>query len=361
MSERQIILVGGGHSHLEVLKLITKKQVSGAKFTLISKERFVYYSGMMPRLIMGDISKNELKIDLLQLATRCGWTFICDEVVAVNSTTKSVRLSCGDELYYDLLSLNLGGHQEKLSPIDSSSLVYLRPFSEFLNKWHEIQRICSICQSPDFIVVGGGAAAVEVAVALKVKLNKNHATGSQVHLVSIGQRLCEGYFESVSKKIQNKVSQLGVVLHLNEHITSIEKGRVTLKLGKFLQFNKVFVATPNKRVLLMQGKADDCLRLKDDVFVVGEGAELNSYPDLPRSGVVAVRQGQLLGKNILRWLRSQPLQKFKADKYYLNILVTSERKAALVWGPIFFEGRLPRILKDFIDKKYIKSFRLPRS
>ena len=59
-----LVLIGGGHSHLSVIMELSKKPLKGNRITLISNEIDTPYSGMIPGFIEGIYSWRESHIDL---------------------------------------------------------------------------------------------------------------------------------------------------------------------------------------------------------------------------------------------------------------------------------------------------------
>jgi NADH dehydrogenase FAD-containing subunit len=355
---KTIILAGSGHAHLEVIGAFSKTELAAHKFILISPHRQTYYSGLIPRLIAGEISTTSLTINSADFAEAKGFTYIQDSVQSVDSINNCVTLASQKKIQFDLLSLNVGGELQKITSESPLQTIYLRPFDEFMLKWHEAQKICNNQNNPKFIVVGGGAAAVEVATALRIRLNKNQAQKGEVHLVSKGPRLCQNYSEQISASIKTSLLNFNIRVHLNEQVTEIFSKYIHLHLNKKIDFDLIFVVTPTVPSKIISEKIDSTLRISQNIFAVGDGTEMRDLPKLPRSGVIAVHQGRHLIKSIRNILLGLDPTEFQIRTKQLNILITGENTARLVWGGLSFEGTWPLHIKNWIDQHYIKKFKL---
>src|SRR5258708_19913987 len=66
--ETDILLLGAGHAHVEVLRRFAMRPEPGVRLTLIGREPETPYSGMLPGLIRGDYTFEQAHIDLAPLA-----------------------------------------------------------------------------------------------------------------------------------------------------------------------------------------------------------------------------------------------------------------------------------------------------
>ncbi len=356
LSLKHILLIGNGHSHLEVLKKLSQKETSTNQYTLISPEPISYYSGLLPRLIMGDILVDSLIIQSAQYAVSKGVKFINDRLVSFNPEDKVANFASGLALNFDILSIDVGGKPKKIDSEDPFNTVYIKPISEFVLQWHEIQRLCSHGQNPSFVVVGGGPVAVEVATALKIRLNRNKALKAQVHVVTDADRICQQYSEKISQQILKSLQKISIRVHLNEKISKVFPKYLLLKTAEKITFDKVFIALPNDRPDFTKNPVNRKLLLEKNIFAVGDCAQMKDYPNLPKSGVIAVYQGRHLAKNLRKLIQDEDLIDYHPSKHQMNILISSQYGARLVRGPITFEGRLARQLKNYIDLKYMQQF-----
>lgn len=71
-----IVLLGGGHAHVHVLKAFAMKPEPGVRLTLVTRDLETPYSGMLPGVIAGLYSEAEAHIDLLRLSAVTGTRMI---------------------------------------------------------------------------------------------------------------------------------------------------------------------------------------------------------------------------------------------------------------------------------------------
>ena len=109
---QDLVLVGGGHSHVLVLRMLAMKPLAGLRITLVSPASHTPYSGMLPGLIAGHYTFEQTHIDLARLCQWAGVRFIAATVTAVDPNHQTLALAGRPSIAYDVLSLDIGSQPE---------------------------------------------------------------------------------------------------------------------------------------------------------------------------------------------------------------------------------------------------------
>ncbi|MBP9916819.1 MAG: pyridine nucleotide-disulfide oxidoreductase, partial [Thiobacillaceae bacterium] len=102
---RDIVLIGGGHSHAVALRMWAMQPVPGARLTLICTDTETPYSGMLPGFIAGHYDCEDIHIDVRRLAEFAGARYYRDEVVGLDRAERRVICRHRPPVAYDLLSI----------------------------------------------------------------------------------------------------------------------------------------------------------------------------------------------------------------------------------------------------------------
>ena len=104
----QLVLAGGGHSHALLLRrwVMRPKQRPKGLITLVNRSSTTLYSGMVPGLIAGIYSSDEVAIDLRRLAEEAGVAFVQAEIQGLDITSQTLQLEGRLPLPFTQLSLD---------------------------------------------------------------------------------------------------------------------------------------------------------------------------------------------------------------------------------------------------------------
>jgi len=318
---RRLLLVGGGHAHVEVLRRFGLVPEPGVEIVLVSPAPATPYSGMLPGLVAGHYRHAECHIDLPALCRFAGARFTQDAVTGLGDGGRGVLLETGTGLEADLLSLDVGSTPPR-SRITGAAAVGtgVKPVDAFLA---ELDRRLSWPPPvpPRVLVVGAGAGGVEIALALRHRLDQaGAASGSlrwQVGLVASGPALLPGHGQAVRRRIARLLDHRGLRVHLGVAVAAADAGGA--------------------------------------VFAAGDVATLAERTH-PKSGVYAVRQGPPLAANLRRALTGQPLLVWQPQRHTLALLATGPRHAVASWGPLSVASAWVWHWKDRIDRGFMRRY-----
>ena len=71
---RHLVLVGGGHTHVHVLRALAMRPEPGLRVTLVSPGARSHYSGMLPGRLAGLYDLEESSIDVAALSARAKYS-----------------------------------------------------------------------------------------------------------------------------------------------------------------------------------------------------------------------------------------------------------------------------------------------
>ncbi|MCI0745175.1 MAG: selenide, water dikinase SelD [Verrucomicrobia subdivision 3 bacterium] len=371
---KEVVLLGGGHSHVAVLKMFGMDPVPGARVTLICKDVMTPYSGMLPGLIAGHYSFDEAHIDLRKLCRFAGAQFYRAEAAGLDLENRLVLLKDRPPVRFDLLSINTGSTPRSHDvPGAAKYTIPVKPVERFLAKLPEIinqaqsarGRTCRIA------VVGGGAGGVELALSVQFHLSsvrREDASSREFHLVTDTDVILPTHNRRVQSKYARILRERGVRVHLRHAVVRVEPGLLHREPGEPVPFDIAFWVTSAAAPpwFAQAGlKADaggfiavnDCLQSLSHpfVFAAGDVAAVLNHPR-PKSGVFAVRQGRPLADNVRRALTGQPLQSFSPQRQFLSLISTGNKYAVASRGPFAFEGEWVWRWKDWIDRRWMRKY-----
>lgn len=159
-----LVLVGGGHAQIAVLKAFAMKPVPGLRLTIVTSSSRTPYSGMLPGYVEGVWHDEDLHIDLRHLAQAANARIIVATVTGINADLKQIHFDDRPALDFDVLSLNIGG-QPNINSIKgaANNTIPVKPIAGFQARF---EALFAQPLPRKLAVIGGGAAGCELALAL---------------------------------------------------------------------------------------------------------------------------------------------------------------------------------------------------
>lgn len=362
----RLVLAGGGHAHLGVLADWISHRPADIETWLITPEPFSAYSGMIPGWMAGFYNPDQLRIDLRPLADRAGVKLVLASVCGLEADHRRIILSDGRSLAYDWLSLAVGGEVDVSTlALLGNRLLPVRPSNAFTAQWPGVLKEAALLPRYRLIVVGGGAAGVELALAAMCGLRNVNAQPS-VTIVTDDTGLVAGHCQAVRMKVRAALVSAGIKVRLG-HAAGTSSG-LLLADGTTLNADCVIAATGSKAphwlknsglMLNSQGflaiDADLRSQSHSHVFAAGD-IVARMDRNVARSGVHAVKAGPVLAANLRAAISGGDFRPYLPKPRTLYLLATADRRAILSWGAITHSGRIVWRLKDWIDRRFVMRF-----
>ena len=369
---RHLVLLGGGHSHLAVMRRLAMRPVDGLRLTLVAREVHAPYSGMLPGLLHGWYGFDDCHFDLRRLAAAAGARLQIAAGVGLNPAARTLALDDGAVVDYDVLSINCGA-TPRLPPVvdPAARIVAVKPISVLLPFWRAaLRRIRARSDRGEVsrvVVVGAGAAGCELALALASQVRTLRVEISIVDAGDApGRSLARGARRSLAAALQSQA----VAMLPGRRVVAIAPGQLDCASGERILADEVIWATSVSGPPWLAGSGlvqsehgllvvDETLRCvgHDDLFAAGDVAFLPAQPR-PRAGVFAVRQGPVLAENLVRAILGQPLVAYRAQSRFLSIIALPGRHAIASRGSLSATGAWVWRLKDVIDRRFMSRFDL---
>ncbi len=370
VTSRTILLAGGGHAHVEVLRRFGERPAPGVSLVLVSPDRHVSYSAMLPGLVAGHYAQGETQIDLEPLARYAGARFVRDRVAALDPEGAEATTESGDRFRFDLASLDVGSTPDLDFPGARGHATGVKPIGAFLDRWERVLADVAAGRTVRIAMVGGGAGGVELLLAMHYRLSRIAAPRPpRLALVTDRTNLPD----APSRALLARLREAGVEIHVGRGADRFDEAGVGLAGGGHVAADVVFCATPARAApwlaasgLACDGRGfvrvDDHLRSPSHphVFAAGDCASQDGR-DYPRSGVYAVRQGPPLARNLHAAAMGGRLAPFVPPRRTLALVSTGGRHAVAFRGRWSVAGAWVWRWKDRIDRRFLDRYRVDRA
>jgi selenide,water dikinase len=298
---------------------------------------------------------------------------ILEPAVRIDATTKRIHLAARPPIRYDLAAVDIGSTVAGLElPGVREHALPTRPVGRLVGRVEEVSATARKSGVGSFrvVVVGGGAAGVELAFTFRERLRRERPD-VQVTLVEASPRLLPGYPASLARRIEAALARRGIKVVTGCKVASVERSAVCLADGSSLScealiwvagavshplFRESGLPTDSRGFVLTRPSLQVVGR--DDLFATGDCATLEDFPQTAKAGVYAVRQGPYLIRNLRAALAGEPLTRYRPQRDFLTLLNLGDGEAVgSKWG-VSFEGRWVMRWKDWIDRRFMHRFQM---
>ena len=370
---KRLVLAGGGHAHVEVLRDLAEHPDDRWEVTLVTPYPWLTYSGMVPGLLAGHYELDDCTIDLIALAGRARAHLVLASVSLVSARANEVICANGTVLPYDVLSINVGNVPfiGKARGVEKHA-VPVRPLERAVKGFNEVLGRARDGRMAVVTVVGAGAAAVELACAMNHRFQRElFEVATHVRVIGDKPALVPELPLGARLRLRRAMRQRGVEAQLGSAVTEVGAGYIRLASGLEFATDAVFWVTGATAPpwIAESGIAcdehgfmltNDLLQSPSHPNILGAGDCVNElgHP-LPKAGVFAVRAAPVLAANLRAVLEGRALQPHIPKTRYLSLVSTGDRHAVAAWNGFSWSGGWVWRLKDRIDRAWVSRYRDP--
>jgi NADH dehydrogenase len=379
----RVLILGGGFAGMRTAECLEQQFRFNASLsiTLVSETNALLFTPMLAEVAGSSLEPSHISTPLRSSLRRT--EFIRGRVAAVDLAGRRVildsdpaagRAGLRREIPYDHLVFALGAVSNYLgmANLEKYSFNFKSLLDAIRIRNHVIEMFERADREPEparrlalltFVIAGGGFAGVELAGALNdyahgiladyPKLRKEEL---RVVLVHSRDRILPELSESLGRYAQRRMEDRGVVFRLGTRLTDAQPGVVVLSDGEIRAETLVWTAgtAPNPLVKSLPLDKDKRGALLVDrslqaqghagLWAVGDCAaviDAKTERPCPPTAQFALREAQVLAKNIRAQIAGRPLQKFHFDSLGALCVVGHQTACAELTVP-FSRGRSVR-------------------
>lgn len=372
---KDLVLIGGGHAHVAVLKNFGMRKMPGVRLTLIARDLETPYSGMLPGFIAGHYPFAACHIDLDPLARFAAARLIHDAAVGIDRAAKQVICRNRPPVPYDVLSIDIGSTPRQHDvPGAAEHAIPVKPIDQFARRWSELREaLAARAQAMRIAVVGGGAGGVELLLAVRHALRaarreRGHDADSLGFMLVTADQILPTHNARARAIFYRTLRERAIDLIENDPVIRADPNALHLRSGRVEAADAILWVTPAAAAPWIAESGFACdpggfVRLRDTlqtesdeaVFAAGDVANVVAHPR-EKAGVFAVRQGAPLAENLRRVLGGQAPKPFVPQSRFLTLISTGDRHAVAARGNWAIEGDWVWRWKDWIDRRWMRRY-----
>ncbi len=380
LADHDIVLLGAGHTNSHILRMWRMQAIPNARLTCVSNFPFAMYSGMLPGTLAGLYDSAGMRIDLVQFTAAVDARLIVAQVTGLDVARQLLLFNDRPPLPFDVLSVGIGsvpatGGVKRLD----GTVIPIKPMQTFLPRLGDRVLDAVHRKKADeplrVVVVGGGAAGVEIAMALPKRLHSWLDGRPLVMTIAHrGSVVCQDLPLSARTRIARLLTARNIDVWTNTDVHRVEQGQLHTTSGTTLAADLVIWATgaaaPPLLAQFPLPKDEHGFLLTDPtlrstcgrpIFAVGDTGTIQ-FPDgrldaSAKAGVYAVRQAPVLWDNLQRIVSGRELRAYHPQRGFLRLLSSADRKAVIAYQGFSGHARWAWWLKDWIDRRFIDKHR----
>jgi NADH dehydrogenase len=351
--KKRIVILGGGFAGMRVAEYLEAQLGGSAVTTLVSDTNALLFTPMLSEVAGSSLEPSHITTPLRSSlhSTR----FIRARVGGIDLAARRVSLAPGaagtgedhrEEIPYDHLVLALGAVSNYLgmANLEKFSFNFKTLLDAIRIRNHVIEMFERADRAPDpslrkpiltFVIAGGGFAGIELAGALNdfargilADYPSLHQEELSVIVVHSRERILPELSESLAYYAQKRMEDRGVVFRLNTRLTDAHPGVVVLSDGEIQADTLVWTAgtAPNpllKPLAVEKDKrgavvVDHALAVpgQPGIWALGDCASIRDAKTdkpCPPTAQFALREAELLARNIKAQMEGSPLRGFHFD------------------------------------------------
>jgi NADH dehydrogenase FAD-containing subunit len=357
---KKLLLAGGGHSHIQVMKRLKKEPIGEVEITLISPSKNQYHPELIPGYIEENYKENEIRVNLERAAREAGVTWKEGAVLSIDPVQKLALTANGDILNFDLISIDIGSMTSGTDKISLTDDIYtIKPTYQFTSAIDAVRR------ADNLVIAGENGAAVEIASTFQTWRAK-HNLHNPITLIA-QNRLLPDMGTIVSKKIADILMDRGIRLYLSDDIQKIKGNKVYLD-SQEIPFEKLLWVQPPKAPDLFKLSRlpvdvngylsiEETLQVKKYPFIFGSGecAVIEGQMPYSHSICTSIKQGNILYTNIKGYLDTGEGAFYSGGNPIYSPLDLGNKQGFAVYNNRPFHGRIPWVLRQLENKKLLKN------
>ena len=369
MATKNLVLIGGGHAHMVTLSKIRSFIDKGHGVTVIQPSDYHYYSGMGPGMLGGTYQPDDIRFHTRRMVEDQGANFIKDKVHLIDPGRQVVLLeNSHEEVPYDVLSCNAGSYVPNEMIAKGDNVFTAKPIEGLLHARQEIIRR-GRDNHLQIAVVGGGPSSLEIAGNVWQMAKEEGLSPCTIRIFA-GRRLMRHLPERIGVLARRVFQERGIEIVEGSYVEEIGNNQVLLQDGRSFDADLIFPAIGVKPSRIFSEShlptgpdggllVNKYLQSPEHKNIFGGGDCIYFEPQpLDKVGVYAVRENPVLYRNLMAALDGKDLEAFDPGGKYLLIYNLGAGTGILCKWSIIFSGKLAFTIKDYIDRKFIQTFRI---